>query len=178
MFLYRFLLRAFPSSPSECRVSVVFLYDFQIKRFLRWTLFLSLVLEKVYWCVCKWCVCKSGKVFTGWRVTFIASEEDSTLGEKWNQRRSSINHYRRHHGSGVSEDFGDWWRGAGSTRSSSCPSAYSLPLYMSLLGFSMMLCMVLSKIAYNVGKMIAELFPSLWNKVYRNQKNLPMKHWP
>ena len=63
-------------------------------------------------------------------------------------------------------------------RSSSCPSAYSLPLYMSLLGFSMMLCMVLSKIAYNVGKMVAELFPSLWNKVYRNQKNLPMKHWP
>lgn len=42
----------------------------------------------------------------------------------------------------------------------------------------MMLCMDLSKIVYMVRKIIAELFPSLWNKVYRNQKNLPMKHWP
>ena len=99
-------------------------------------------------------------------------------GKKWNRRSSSRNRYGRHHGSGMSKDFGDWWRGAGSMRSSSCPSAYSLPLYMSLLRFSMMLCVVLSKIVYMVRKIIAEVFPSLWNKVYRNQKNLPMKHWP
>lgn len=173
MFLSEFLLRR-SLLPSECRISMIFLYDFQIKHFLRWTLFLSLVLEKVYWCVCKWCVCKSGKVFTGWRA-FIASEEDVLWG-KWSKGVLAETITESTMAVGCLRLW-RWWRGAGSALQLLSLSLLT-PLYMSLLGFSMMLCMVLSKTAYNVGKMIAELFPAYGTKFTGIRKICPWNTGP
>lgn len=58
------------------------------------------------------------------------------------------------------------------------PSAYWLPLYTLLLGFSVIHWVVLSKIVYMVRKIIAKLFPGLWNKVTGSRKICPWNTGP
>lgn len=68
------------------------------------------------------------------------------------------------------EELDQW---APNTWCSPFSSAYSLPFYTLLLGFSVILCIALSKTVYMVRKIIAEMFPSLWNKVTGTRKICP-----
>lgn len=140
------------------------------KTFLKQTLFLSFVLEKVCCYISK---CHYSLDIAHSRRQYFREEENKPKGFQKKPLWTLLWHLSIWrlwiNGEGLNQRSPDSW-------ASPFSSAYSLPLCTLLLGFAVMFWVKL--FMETKKKKYCPTVPKLLEQGYRNQKNLLMKHWP